>query len=75
MSSTHKRRYKFVSIFSLLFSISEFPFLIFLEIEWKVIYVGSPKDENYDQVIDSFTVGPFAEPGLMQFDIEVLIFK
>jgi len=40
------------------------------EVEWKVIYVGSPKDEKYDQVIDTFSIGPFPEGGIMQFDIE-----
>jgi len=40
------------------------------EIEWKVTYVGSPKDDAYDQELDSFSIGPFTEAGIMQFDIE-----
>jgi len=41
-----------------------------LELEWKVIYVGSSKDPSYDQVLDSFSLGPL-EYGVMQFDLEV----
>lgn len=45
-----------------------------LEVEWKLVYVGSSKDPTYDQVLDSFTMGPL-EYGAMQFDLEVRIFK
>jgi len=39
------------------------------EIEWKLIYIGSSKDVKYDQVLDSFSMGPL-EYGVMQFDLE-----
>jgi histone chaperone ASF1 len=38
-------------------------------LDWKVIYIGSAKDEKYDQVLDEFEMGPLA-PGVMQFAIE-----
>ena len=41
-----------------------------IEIEWKVLYVGSSKDESYDQELESFSMGPL-DSGVMQFDIEV----
>jgi hypothetical protein len=46
--------------------------LLHIEIEWKLIYIGSAKDEKYDQVLDTFTMGPL-EPGVMQFTLEVEI--
>lgn len=39
------------------------------EIEWKLIYVGSAKDESYDQVLDSFSMDSL-QAGIMQFQIE-----
>jgi len=39
------------------------------EIEWKLVYIGSSKDVKYDQVLDSFSMGPL-EYGVMQFDLE-----
>lgn len=47
------------------------------EIEWKynislifrLLYIGSPKDVKFDQVLDSFTMGPL-QPGVMQFVME-----
>jgi histone chaperone ASF1 len=38
-------------------------------IDWKLIYIGSAKDEKYDQVLDEFEMGPLS-PGVMQFNIE-----
>lgn len=32
--------------------------LLFLDLEWKIIYVGSAESEEYDQVLDSVLVGP-----------------
>lgn len=29
-----------------------------LDLEWKIIYVGSAESEEYDQVLDSVLVGP-----------------
>jgi len=39
------------------------------EIEWRLLYIGSSKDVKYDQVLDSFSMGPL-EYGVMQFDLE-----
>ncbi|KAL3153177.1 ASF1 anti-silencing function 1 [Trebouxia sp. C0009 RCD-2024] len=36
------------------------------DLEWKLIYVGSPESEKYDQVLDSVLVGPVA-PGSYRF--------
>ena len=33
------------------------------------MYIGSPKDVKFDQVLDSFTMGPL-QPGVMQFVME-----
>ncbi len=33
-------------------------------VEWKLIYIGSARDPSYDQIIDSFEMGPLA-PGTM----------
>lgn len=29
-----------------------------IDLEWKIIYVGSAESEEYDQVLDSVLVGP-----------------
>lgn len=44
--------------------------IIILELEWKLIYVGSSENESYDQVIESFSMGPL-NLGVMEFDLEV----
>lgn len=31
---------------------------VFIDLEWKIIYVGSAESEEYDQVLDSVLVGP-----------------
>lgn len=31
---------------------------LFLDLEWKLIYVGSAETSDYDQVLDSVLVGP-----------------
>jgi len=33
-------------------------FCFALDLEWKIIYVGSAESEEYDQVLDSVLVGP-----------------
>jgi histone chaperone ASF1 len=38
-------------------------------VEWKLIYIGSAKDQSYDQLLDSFEMGPL-QPGVMQFTVE-----
>lgn len=40
------------------------------ELEWKVVYFGDSRDENYDQVLDTITIGPLPS-GEMQFDWDV----
>lgn len=40
------------------------------EVEWRLIYVGSSKDEKYDQVLDSFSMDNL-KAGVMQFQLEV----
>ena len=42
----------------------------FLDIEWKVIYIGSAEDDTYDQVLDSVLIGPL-QVGSMKFILEV----
>lgn len=32
--------------------------LLSVDLEWKIIYVGSAESEEYDQVLDSVLVGP-----------------
>ena len=39
------------------------------EIEWKLVYVGSSKDERFDQVLDCFSMDCL-QPGVMQFQIQ-----
>lgn len=33
-------------------------YYFFLDLEWKLIYVGSAEDETYDQLLESVLVGP-----------------
>ncbi|CAG8541691.1 977_t:CDS:2 [Ambispora gerdemannii] len=40
------------------------------DLEWKVIYVGSPESEEYDQVLDSIMVGP-VPAGINKFLFQV----
>lgn len=34
---------------------------ILLDLEWKMIYVGSAESEEFDQVLDTIYVGPIPE--------------
>lgn len=43
---------------------SELPGLI----QWKIIYIGSPTNSNYDQVVDSFDMDHLS-PGVMNFQV------
>ena len=43
---------------------------IILPIEWKVIYIGSAKKEEYDQTLDSVIMNPM-EYGSLKFTMEV----
>ena len=38
-------------------------------VEWKVTHIGAKKDQEGDQVLLEFDMGPL-EPGIMQFNIE-----
>lgn len=37
--------------------------------DWKIIYIGSPTNNQYDQVIDSFDMDNL-HPGVMNFQTE-----
>lgn len=39
-------------------------------LEWKVIYVGSAKDESYDQILEEFEIGPINEESTMKFEVD-----
>jgi hypothetical protein len=43
------------------------------DLEWKLIYVGSAEDENYDQQLESVLVGP-VNVGTYRFVLQVLYF-
>ena len=43
-----------------------------LDLEWKVIYVGSPESPEYDQILDSIMVGPIP-PGTNKFLFQVCV--
>ena len=38
-------------------------------LDWKLIYIGSPNNENCDQIIDTFDMDNIA-PGVMEFSVE-----
>lgn len=40
---------------------SKFGNVCFIDLEWKIIYVGSAESEAYDQVLDTVFVGPVPE--------------
>lgn len=42
----------------------------FLDLEWKMIYVGSAESEEHDQILDTIYVGPVPE-GRHMFVFEV----
>ena len=44
-----------------------------LDLEWKIIYVGSAEDDRYDQVLDSIMVGP-VPVGINKFVFQVIYF-
>ena len=39
-------------------------------LEWRIIYVGSAKDEEKDQLLEEFEIGPIAEASTMKFSVE-----
>lgn len=38
-----------------------FIYFVYLDLEWKMIYVGSAESELYDQILDTIYVGPIPE--------------
>lgn len=55
--------------------ITEYEMFCFLtlDLEWKIIYVGSAESEEYDQVLDSVLVGP-VPAGRHMFVFQVRLF-
>ena len=47
-------------------------FYCVLDLEWKLIYVGSAETEEHDQVLDTVYVGPIPE-GKHMFIFEVIL--
>jgi len=59
---------KYIYLFQMNFYIC----YVFLDLEWKMIYVGSAESEEHDQILDTIYVGPVPE-GRHMFVFEVLI--
>lgn len=52
-----------------------FSTIIFLDLEWKMIYVGSAESEEHDQILDTIYVGPVPEGRHMfVFEVTIVIF-
>lgn len=48
--------------------------LFFLDLEWKMIYVGSAESEEHDQILDTIYVGPVPEGRHMfVFEVKIII--
>ena len=45
---------------------------MFIDLEWKIIYVGSAESEEYDQTLDTVVVGPIIA-GRHMFVFEVIV--
>jgi len=45
---------------------------VILDLEWKIIYVGSAESEEYDQTLDTVVVGPIIA-GRHMFVFEVIV--
>lgn len=39
-------------------------------LEWRIIYVGSAKNEDFDQLLEEFEIGPIQEESTMKFTVE-----
>jgi len=46
--------------------------ILFSDLEWKIIYVGSAESEEYDQTLDTVVVGPIIA-GRHMFVFEVIV--
>lgn len=53
------------------FAVMESVSLSFIDLEWKIIYVGSAETEDYDQTLDTVMVGPVSA-GRHMFVFQVL---
>ena len=50
-------------------------FVLFVDLEWKLIYVGSAENNEYDQVLETVLVGDL-QPGRHMFVFQVIcLFK
>lgn len=45
----------------LILRLAVFVIVVVVDLEWKMIYVGSAESEEYDQILDSVFVGPIPE--------------
>lgn len=57
---------RFYSIYS--FSLS-YIFILFLDLEWRVVYVGNAEDNTYDQLLEEVMVGPVVQ-GVHRFILQ-----
>ncbi len=56
-------------LLSLIFSYDFPPFLPLLDLEWRVIWVGSAEDSTQDQILEEVLVGPVSV-GVNRFELE-----
>lgn len=68
--SKFREGFCFEIVFECLSELSKGRLIIILDIEWKIIYIGSAEDESYDQVLDLVGIGPL-QVGSMKFMLEV----
>lgn len=60
----------FIKIITNKYTILFLHLTFFLDLEWKMIYVGSAESEEHDQILDTIYVGPVPE-GRHMFVFEV----
>jgi len=46
------------------------PYIVYIDLEWKVLYVGSAEDVEHDQVLEEVMVGP-VPVGINKFVLQV----
>ena len=46
--------------------------MLLIDLEWKIVYVGSAESDKHDQVLDSIMVGP-VPLGINKFTFQVRI--
>lgn len=54
------------------YSIVVTTYALVIDLEWKLIYVGSAEDETYDQLLESVLVGP-VNVGNYRFVLQAII--